>query len=246
MGFLHLRQAGHRHPDRPCLHVDPRHDHRAEPAPREVPPDLRGLGVRPHGPYQPVRYVPLHVVPPDARPVHREPVLLHHRPLPEDAEGGAEPEDEARRRPRKIAVALGPVEAEGDPFGVGGEIRGGALRFLREAERHRGRGRGAPVRGDRCRLPVRRLRDPSLHHHHLHRGDRRQRRRLQGVREHPRRGGGSRKSPSGGGSGFRTSDSRSGATRSASRRTRAASPRRTNPTSASSRGGGKWPGRRSW
>jgi len=50
------------------------------------------------------------------------------------------PEDEARWEPRKIAVALGPVEAEGT-FRSGREIRGGALRFLREAERHRGRAR---------------------------------------------------------------------------------------------------------
>ncbi len=181
-----------------AVHVDPRHDHRAEPAPREVPPDLRGLGVRPHGPDQPVRHVPLRLVPPHARPVHREPVLLHHRPLPEDAEGRAEPADEARRKPRKNPVALGPVEEEGDPPGVGREVCGGALRLLREAEGHRRRGRGAPVRRDRCGLPVRRLRDPPLHHHHLHRGDPRQRSRLQGVREHPRGRDRFRRFPSGG------------------------------------------------
>jgi len=46
-------------------------------------------------------------------------LLLHHRPLSEDAEGGAEPEDETGREPRKDPFALGPLEEEGDLFRSG-------------------------------------------------------------------------------------------------------------------------------
>jgi cytochrome c biogenesis protein len=133
--------------------------------------------------------VPLLVVPPPARPADREPHVLHARPAAPGRQGGTKPEADPRREPRKEPGAFGPLEEEGFHGKVGRIVRGRHGGIFSQAGNDRKQRYAPSVRGERGRFPLRCLRDPRLHHHHLPRGDHRNIVEGQSVREVPTRGG---------------------------------------------------------
>ena len=116
-------------------HLHHGHRHRAEPTPGEIPPGLRGLGVQPDGSDQPVRHVPLRLVPSPAVPLHPEPRLLHDRPPSAGDPDGPQAEVDPGRGDGTIPPPDRSVEEQGRPPAQSGRLQGRSRPGVRDSQR---------------------------------------------------------------------------------------------------------------